>query len=186
MQEDVIFYSTLKNSGIIEADSYNISDANPYKTIFLNFYNSLNSVKKILLIPELLALSRTGLAIYSSFYAKERITSLKFRDNETYDEKNRRFESEENQLEILNKAKKVYSEYINSETGNNHLQRDSFDFLVSCVESSEELETGLYELLNQTTVLTWSTFEVFVSDFSKEFVNNNPHQLEKLSKVNSS
>jgi hypothetical protein len=174
------FLTIYNEEDLIGKLNENLSDIpDEYKSIFNSFIQNILSIVSIAKIPILMSFERTIGLMYNELYVKEKILSLKMILDE------QKISDEERFKLAQTKASEQFNEKIKTKKGNNEFWFHSLKFILDCSKSnlsSTDFLKSSKELINQTTLLTWSACEVLLRDYFIISLNTNPSKIEEISK----
>ena len=158
-----------------------------YREPFATFDRNIKSLVSVAKLPIEMAFERAIKFIYDDIKRKHQILSLKDiindDDKDIYAEDSEQHSREEKIIAI---AAKEFNDLIKTTDGQDKFWFNSLAFVFSCAYESKTTSNFLNaskELINQSTLLTWSALEIFMRDFFILFLNKNPEKVEALSKV---
>lgn len=146
-----------------------------YKDILSNFEYNLKSVIAILNLPNTISVTRTKLLMFERIMSQELIRSAPLVTNgpESKEEKQKREES------VYKMAQERFFSEVYTEEGSKDFWNITYSFLDD-LHSKDEVAIGAKELLNQSCILIWSSFEVLARDFFIYYINNNANKINAL------
>jgi hypothetical protein len=151
-----------------------LHDINTETNIGDSFKHNLNSVISILNIPITLSVSRTKIHVYEKFLTSELILNAPAPNFTDKPEEQLQKEENEGRERAYKNAEKQFLEELQSKEGAKRFWDITFQFLEDCLDQNENLKSASREILKQSIVLLWSTFEVLVRDGVIQVLNLNP------------
>lgn len=145
-----------------------------------SFKHNLGSVISILRLPITLSVSRTKLHLFDKFHGSELILNAPM-PKDLYDSVGE-FKSAqtEGRKKALDNAKKQFFEELESKEGAERFWNITFQFLEDCLKQNQELQLASKEVLKQSTVLLWTSFEVLTRDLVIEVLNHHSDKFKDL------
>lgn len=158
-----------------------LSDDEP-SNIIKTFRTNIESIISTSQLPIYMSFERTIKLMYDEIYLKENILSIKYKFSKTEDEKGKKLEEELNKR-TKEKANEEFNDKIQSTEGSREFWFHSLIFLRQCSENgliSDQFLTSSKELINQVTLLTWSSLEILLRDIFVYTLNTFPNKTEVL------
>jgi len=147
-------------------------DGKEFNSNVIDVLGSLCSIITVASLPFTMTSSAIHRRRFDSFLAAERIRSLKIvPPGERV--------TDEPEKQALVSAENKMLKFLESEDGINWI-RDSIVMEMRIGLDSEELSSAAHELLGQSIISLWSTFERFSSGFARQWVNADPSRAKML------
>lgn len=166
---ETIFFERLENFK---------NSSHSFHQIYSSFYENIKSIISTATLPETMTTKRAKLVMFDKLMTQELILSAPkpSLDDSPNDET---VEEKENRLKIASqKAHEKFFELFNKTEGKQQFWFISLQFLNDITNNSFEIAAK--ELLNQTLLSTWTTFEVFFRDCFVKLLNQNNELIEKI------
>ncbi|MCJ7691742.1 MAG: hypothetical protein MUO60_20895 [Clostridiaceae bacterium] len=146
-----------------------------YKEILSTFEYNLKAVIAILSLPNTISVTRTKLLIFDKIMTQELIlsTPLVIDDPESKEDEKKRKEL------VYKKAQERYFKEVYTEQGTKEFWNITYSFLDD-LHDKNEVAIAVKELLNQSCILLWSSFEVLSRDFFINYINRNANRINDL------
>ena len=156
-----------------------LSDISTDNNVSASFKHNIESVISILNIPIILSTTRTKMNIFQKHLLYDVVLNAKMEDG---DKSKEEYEKERKASSIKSnlKAKEKFFEEIKSKEGMENYWNTTFQFLEDCIRSNQELKDASKELIKQSTILLWSSFEVLVRDLAIDVINRNPDVVKEF------
>jgi len=151
--------------------------------IFKTFRSNVESIISVAKLPVSMSFETSLQSMFQNVLRIEKLQSLKIpiTDEEIKIKK----EETEKGITPQKKANKLFNEKIKTPEGYNEFWYKTLNFLKSCSTNNpidNQFLSSSKELINQSTLLSWSTLEVFIRDVFISVLNIDPKFLDKLYK----
>jgi len=150
-----------------------------FNSIYSSFKKNLKSIISTASLPETMSKSRALFVIFNEILKRELILSAKLElDDDTVDD-----ERLKREMQIKSKAyddaHRLFFEEVKTENGKDEFWFLSFQFIKDLSEGQPFLEAAK-ELVNQSTLSLWTSFEVYCRDCFVALLNQQNDFVSKL------
>jgi hypothetical protein len=164
-----------------------------FNNVFLTFKTNIKAVISVASIPMEMATTWTRLETYNGFFRQEMIlsTPIRFDDKEYEGLSEKEIEASKNteHLQQVERAQKQaairFKNEVSCKEGARRFYINTFNFIDDCTRKDNQFTNSAKDLLNQSSLLTWSAFEILFRDFFIAYYNSNFNRIESILNDNS-